>query len=276
VLNQGGSQVGRSVSYSLLPSELVQQVIVHKGSEASFVEGGTAGNVDIITRRPLDFKKQMTGEASVGAVYADLPKKTDGQLNALFNWKNDSNTFGVLLQGFSEKRHLRREGQETLGYVQVTGDSALGKAIPALVGAYYPTDIGTTLFEQTRTRKGGLIDIQFKPSSDVTLGLNGYFSTLDAPNYNRNYLYRTDWALQGVGGAPITPTSYTLSNGTITSMTLPPAPKTFQGEYDMIYRPDESASSIDTARISLNFLCAVGSDSHGQRRRKISDARATA
>ena len=49
------NQVGRSVSYTLLPSELVGQVVVHKSSQASLVEGGVAGSVDIITRRPLDF-----------------------------------------------------------------------------------------------------------------------------------------------------------------------------------------------------------------------------
>src|SRR5512139_2426772 len=46
--------VGRSVSYSLLPSEIVSQVVVHKTSEASIVEGGSAGSVDIITRKPLE------------------------------------------------------------------------------------------------------------------------------------------------------------------------------------------------------------------------------
>src|SRR5882757_3247892 len=40
--------VGRSVSYSLLPSEIVSQVVVHKSSEAKIVEGGAAGSVDII------------------------------------------------------------------------------------------------------------------------------------------------------------------------------------------------------------------------------------
>ncbi len=54
VLNQV-QQVGRSVSYTLLPSELVDQVVVHKSSQASLVEGGVAGSVDIITRKPLDF-----------------------------------------------------------------------------------------------------------------------------------------------------------------------------------------------------------------------------
>ena len=115
VLNQVG-QVGRSVSYTLLPSELVQQIVVHKSSEASLVEGGVAGSVDIITRKPLDFDEQLTFGLSAGAVYAELPDETDPQLSGLFNWKNDDGTFGVLVQAFSEERHLRRDGVELLGY----------------------------------------------------------------------------------------------------------------------------------------------------------------
>ena len=76
VLNQAGT-VGRSVSYTLLPSELVGQVIIHKSSEASLIEGGVAGSIDIITRKPLDFRKPLTMEASIGVVRADLPKKSD-------------------------------------------------------------------------------------------------------------------------------------------------------------------------------------------------------
>src|SRR5580698_1968471 len=99
VLDQTGT-VGRSVSYTLLPSELVSEVVVHKSSEASLVEGGVAGSVDIITRKPLDagFGKPLTLEASVGAVYADLPSKTDPQANALLNWQDSDKNFGVLLQ----------------------------------------------------------------------------------------------------------------------------------------------------------------------------------
>src|SRR5205823_12395902 len=41
VLNQV-TTVGRSVSYTLLPSELVSKVVIHKSSEASLVEGGVA------------------------------------------------------------------------------------------------------------------------------------------------------------------------------------------------------------------------------------------
>lgn len=64
ILNQTGT-VGRSVSYTLMPSELVGKVVVHKSSEASLVEGGVAGSVDIITRKPLDFKQKLTAEGAV-------------------------------------------------------------------------------------------------------------------------------------------------------------------------------------------------------------------
>jgi iron complex outermembrane receptor protein len=118
VLNQSDN-AGRSVSFSMLPSEIVGSVVVHKSAQASDVEGGVVGNVNIITRKPLEFKNQLTLEASLGAVYADLPQKTDPQFSGLLNWKNDANTFGVLAQVFSEKRSLRRDGVEVLGYNQI-------------------------------------------------------------------------------------------------------------------------------------------------------------
>src|SRR4249920_1392398 len=131
VLDQVGL-VGRSVSFSLLPSELVSQVIVRKSATADLVEGGVAGAVDIITRKPLQFAKPVTAEAQLGGVYADLPKKTDGQASGLVNWKNDTGTMGVMVQGFWEKRHLRRDGQETLGYATIDPTSALARAKPDL------------------------------------------------------------------------------------------------------------------------------------------------
>jgi TonB-dependent receptor len=152
--------VGRSVSFSLLPSELVSQVIVRKSATADLVEGGVAGAVDIITRRPLDFAKPLTFEASVQAVYADLPKKTDPQISALVNWKNDAGTAGIMIQAFSEKRHLRRDGQETLGYASIAPGSALATAHPDLANVQYPTLIGSSFFEQVRERQGGLVDVQ--------------------------------------------------------------------------------------------------------------------
>jgi len=242
--------VGRSVSYTLLPSEVVGSVIVHKASEADLVEGGVVGSVDIITRKPLEFKKPFSMAVSLGGVYADLPKKADPQANVLMNFKNEAGTFGVLGQVFFEKRHLRRDGVEELGYEQIKAGSPVAISNPDLANVWYPTAIGAALFEQERTRKGGLLDLQFKPNNNVSLDLNGFYSKLEASNYNRNYLlWNTHFINQGgttasPGQAPDPGYVVSTQNGvsTLTSATF--ANNGAQhGIYDMISRPGEGATT---------------------------------
>ena len=238
VLDQTGT-VGRSVSYTLLPSELVGEVVVHKSSEASLVEGGVAGSVDIITRKPLDFTKPLTLEVSAGAVYADLPAKTDPQLSGLFNWQDSDKNFGVLLQGFYEKRHLERQGAELLGYDTIAPGSAIALQDPNLSGVQYPTDIDEAFFTQTRTRTGGLLDLQWKPNDDLSFNLSALLSNLLASNYNRSYLqWDTHFIASGAGQAPNP--GYVVSNNTLVSATFAPVAGTAYGIYDQISRPDES------------------------------------
>lgn len=213
VLNQVGT-VGRSVSYSLLPSELVSRVVVRKSSQADLVEGGVAGTVDIITRKPLEFRKALTLEGSVGGVYADLPGTTDPQFSGLINWKNPENTLGVMLQLFSQKRHLRRDGVETLGYSTIAPGSAIAKARPDLSGVAYPNAIGSALFEQERQRDGGLITVQLKPSKALSFELTGFESKMDATNYNRNYLVWGSHILAG-GAGQVPDAGYVVRNGTL-------------------------------------------------------------
>ena len=242
VLGGGGT---RSVSFAMLPSEVVNQVVVHMTPEAKLLEGGAAGTIDIITRKPLDFSQKLSFEGSVGGVYADLPDKTEPQFSGLLNWKNDSNTFGVMVQAFYEKRELQREGQELLGYSYIpTGSVAatslgLGPATPgsASTGVFYPNLPGAALFTQTRKRQGGSVDLQWKASDNLTFNLDAFYSHLDATDYNRNYMLRTRDQLpkQAVTG--------TIVGNILTSANLPGDPTISQGIYDMISRPGESESS---------------------------------
>jgi iron complex outermembrane receptor protein len=256
--------VGRSVSYTLLPSEIVSKVVVQKSSSASLVEGGVAGSVDIITRKPLDFSKPFTLEASAGAVYADLPSKTDGQYSALANFKNDASNFGVMLQLFSETRHLRRDGVEILGYDTIAPGSPIALAHPDLSGVQYPTEIGAAFFTQERQRNGGMADLEFKPTDDLTLDLSGFSSKLTASNYNRNYLmWSTHFVGSGAGQAP--DPGYVVQDNTLTKANFTGVPGTFYGVYDQISRPDETATAnfvnLDTtwnATNALSFLGQVG------------------
>ena len=266
------STVGRSVSYSMLPSEIVSEVVVHKTSEARLQEGGATGTVDIITRKPLEFAKQTTGSVSVGGVYSDLPSSTKPQASGLFNWKNDDNTFGVMVQGFYEKRSLQRNGQELIGgYNMLTGKGPNPDAVvathPDLEGVYYPQEIGSTFFTQTRTRKGGAIDLEWKPLDNLTLNLNGFATTLKADNYNRNYML---WTSQFINQGGLQP-GYTVRNNMLTNATFAQVAGNTNPSvvYDQISRPGaESSSNYVTfdadwrATDNLTFKGQVGT-THG-------------
>jgi iron complex outermembrane receptor protein len=241
VLNQSGT-VGRSVSYSLLPSELVERVEVRKSSEAKLVEGGAVGNINIVTRRPLNFEPGATSHISIGAVNASLPSKTDPQLSALFNWTNDDRNFGLMIQAFSEERHLRRDGQEILGYEQIAPGSTIATSNPDLSGVYYPVLIGSALFEQERKRTGGLITAEFKPSDNFRFSLTGFSSKMKADNYNRNYMLWGARILgQGAGQAPAP--GYVVRNNTLVSANFTADPTRQYGIYDQISRPGAQSSS---------------------------------
>jgi iron complex outermembrane receptor protein len=241
VLNQSDN-AGRSVSYTLLPSELVSRIVVHKTSEASLIEGGVAGSIDIITRKPLEFGKRLTLEGSLGLVHATLPNKTDPQFNALVNFKSEEGTIGTLLQVFSEKRHLRRDGVEVLGYNQIAAGSPVALAHPDLAGVYYPRSVGAALFEQVRERTGGLLEVQIKPVKSLSIDLSAFNSTMKASNYNRNYLLHNPFILaEGTGQSP--DAGYVVRNNTLVSANFSAQPGRTYGVYDQIARPDEGADT---------------------------------
>jgi iron complex outermembrane recepter protein len=247
VLNQTGT-VGRSVSYSLLPSELVDKVIVRKSSEAKLVEGGATGSVDIVTRNPLNFDTGFSIFGSAGGVYAELPSKTDPQISVLGNWKNQDGTFGVTVQAFSEERHLRRDGQEILGYEQIQATDTSGNPTPIsvsnpdLVGVFYPVLIGSALFEQERKRTGGMITAQWKPTDTVELEANYFRSDMDADNYNRNYMLWGARILgQGNGQAPLP--GYVVRDNTLVSAQFAADPTRQYGIYDQISRPGAKSNT---------------------------------
>jgi len=242
VLSQGNN-VGRSVSYTLLPSELVNSVEVNKSSHARLQEGGTTGTVNIITRKPFQFDKSFTFEASLGSVYSDQADSYDPQLSGLINYKNEAGTFGVLLQVFKQERSLRRDAQEIPGgFFTISATDPAGVSNPDLVGVQAPGLVGSTLFEQVRDRTGGLLELQFKPSDNLTLGLSGFLSDMDANNYNRNFML---WGGNFARAQAPNP-GYTVENGVLTAATYAGVAGRDYAVYDMISREATAKSNYVT------------------------------
>jgi iron complex outermembrane receptor protein len=242
VLSQGNN-VGRSVSYTLLPSELVNSVEVNKSSHASLQEGGTTGTVNILTRKPLQFDKSFAAEASLGTVYSDQADAYDPQFSGMVNFKNEAETFGVLLQAFKEERSLRRDAQEIPGgFFTIAASDPVATTNPDLVGVQVPGLIGSTLFEQVRDRTGGLLELQFKPNDALTLELTGFMSDMKADNYNRNFML---WG-GNFAKAQAPQAGYTVENGVLTNATYAGVAGRDYAVYDMISREATAKSNFVT------------------------------
>jgi iron complex outermembrane receptor protein len=232
---------GRSVGFGLMPSQLIGQSIVYKNGQADIPDGGIAGSIDVLTRKPLDFAKRFSGEVDVGAVHAELADKTDGQISGLLAWKNEANTFGVLVQGFKEDRHLRRDGQETFSYGIITAAQAANSGAPELAGLRMPGSLNSALFLGERKREGGYIGLQARPASGLELNLSAFSSTLHANNYNSSPFALPTTVVAGGGRI----TNYTISGDVITSATItaPTTRNTQSFEYDTYVRDGAKSTS---------------------------------
>lgn len=154
--------IDRSFNYSLLPPELVGEVEVYKSSQANIVEGGVGGTVIINTRKPFQLDAN-TLFASVKGDYGSISKETDPQMSGLYSWKNDDETFGILLAGAYDETSYQRNG------------------IESLVGW---GDIVPTTFEQNRERTALNTTLQYRPTDNLELGLNVVSMKLKADNAN--------------------------------------------------------------------------------------------
>ena len=100
--------IDRSFNYSLLPSEMVGGLEVYKSSQADLVEGGIGGTVIVKTRKPLDLDANSVF-ASVKGTYGTVAEEVNPDLSGLYSWKNNSETFGVLVSAaVSETEYVRR------------------------------------------------------------------------------------------------------------------------------------------------------------------------
>ncbi|MBV7259790.1 TonB-dependent receptor [Erythrobacter crassostreae] len=69
---------GRDVNFGQFPSELINGAIVYKSQQASFIEGGVSGIIELKTLKPLDYGKTRLQIQALGG-YSDYEDRvTDG------------------------------------------------------------------------------------------------------------------------------------------------------------------------------------------------------
>lgn len=229
----------RNFNYLVLPSDVVGELQVFKSPTVDLEEGGIGGTVNVLTRKPLDVEPFVAAVSLEGA-YTERADSLDPQASGVLSWSNEAGTFGILAAGVYQKRNIRRDGFEVLGYDPGLDPSGQGRQVPVL--------IGSALFQQERERYGANVELQFRPSDGLEFGISGLWTRFNANNTNFNYL---TWpSRSGLGGGA------TLSNPVIAGDTIVGGTITGvagAGGFGQVYDIIDREAFAETKYIAGNF-----------------------
>jgi len=180
--NTSVTSEGRQFRFNTLPSELVSGVDVIKSPTADLDEGGIAGIVNVRTFRPLDLGK-TTATGSLEGSYSQLADAVDPHFSGLFNWVNETKTFGILLSPAYAERSTR---QDEIWQSNWTVTS-LNQASVIDSGGF------RTELEQQKDESAGLSSsVQWAPSDKFETSLDVFLTRLvqqyDDTDYNWNWV----------------------------------------------------------------------------------------
>lgn len=165
--------IDRSFNYSMLPSELIAGMDVYKSSQANLVEGGIGGTVIVKTRKPLDMDAN-TAFASVKGEYGSINEEISPELSGLYSWKNEEETFGILVSAAHVDREYTRSGTES--------DLDWGGR----------SSIQPSGFVQNQERTALDATFQYRPTERLELGAHILSLELGADSIGANMYINTD------------------------------------------------------------------------------------
>lgn len=111
----------RSFNFDVVPTELMNGLLVMKTGTADKIEQGLAGTVDVQLLRPLAARyakgKDVFGSAEVRGVYQSLSKKVDPRYSMILGGRNADRSLGFYVSGVTTKSHAPNANIRGGGYV---------------------------------------------------------------------------------------------------------------------------------------------------------------
>ncbi len=153
---------GRGLSFQDVPPELMQTVAVYKNQTADMVEGGIAGTIDLVTRKPFDSGGRQIG-LSGDLTYGDMVEETTPTISGLFSdrWDTDAGEFGFLINATRSELEATSHGIQTdrfelRGLADVTADNVIIPGFSVASPYIYDGTFGRGVADrQPRTYPGG-------------------------------------------------------------------------------------------------------------------------
>ena len=163
--NGGGN---RAVNFSIFPSEMFNQIAIHKTQSAEYIEGAVSGQVHLNTKKPLDYGKRLL-QANVKLAHSPDESNIDGGQDFgsratvayidQFDFDNGGRlgvSLGVQVRDETnpEQEYQTTSGQNRVEACELTSFDA--NALPTAFGSSNRCDNGLASVENTRVQ--GLID----------------------------------------------------------------------------------------------------------------------
>jgi iron complex outermembrane receptor protein len=161
---------GRGLSFEDVSPELMGSVELFKNQTADMIEGGIAGTVNLVTRKPFDADGRVIA-FSTDATYTDLREETSPTFSALYSdiWETDSGRFGVLVNYSQAEVKVESDGIQVGRYQPQNRDANL----------FVPESTRLSKKLDDRERQGFAASLQWE-SSDKTLLLTGEYIRSEA------------------------------------------------------------------------------------------------
>ena len=185
-----GGNRSRGFDFSIFASELFNSITVRKTQSSEIEEGSLGATVDLQTGRALDFGAGIHGALSTQASYNDLSEKALPRVAALLSWANVDETFGALVSVAYSERKPTSESFNTTRWQSGDPLQAYGAGnnfrgcltctTPAqrseLLSAFYPRIPRYTIGRFSEDRMGVTASLQWKPSAQTEVNLDGLFA----------------------------------------------------------------------------------------------------
>ena len=176
---------GREFNFDVLTAEFISSASVYKSGQSHLQEGGIGATVDIRTARPLDNPGfNVTG--SLKGVHETLSEETAPGYSVLLSHTMADDKFGFLLSYSEEERDVQRNRITTAGWwperkLTLGADDAdtTEDERYELFTGYVPQNWDQEIDLQERTRTNLNYVVQFAPSDNLTITLDGYESTFE-------------------------------------------------------------------------------------------------
>lgn len=194
----GGANRGRGFDFNTFASELFSSLSVRKTASADVEEGSLGATVDMQAARPFDYD-DFTFSASGQLGYNDLSEEANPRVSALVSNVFADGTVGALLSVSYSERDIRDEGSSTVRWANANpiGSYQGGDVPEEAQNAFRPRIPRYDSYNHNLERLGIAGSLQFRPTNDTEISLDGLYAKLDA---TRNEIF-----MQGIlNNSPIT------------------------------------------------------------------------